>query len=200
MHVVYGLIGLKTHCKVALVVRREKRSDPALRPPLDRQLQPQHRAHLHRPLLFHGARRAIADDATALFNLLTGYSSPPSWKRFAIAPLGLQERIIALIDREAGAGRRGPDHRQDERAGRRPGDQGALSGVPGGRVHRSHRARHLLPAPGRARDQREHPGDQHRRSLPRARAHLLFPQRRQARRSTCRPRTGCRATSSGASR
>src|SRR5213075_2999681 len=50
-------------------------------------------------LSYFTARDAYADDAGALFNLLTGYSSPPSWKRFAIAPHGLQDRIIDLIVR-----------------------------------------------------------------------------------------------------
>ncbi|MBC8131661.1 MAG: RNA degradosome polyphosphate kinase, partial [Deltaproteobacteria bacterium] len=53
------------------------------------------------------ARDAFADDAGALFNLLTGYSSPPSWKRFDVAPLGLQDKILSLIEREAGFGPRG---------------------------------------------------------------------------------------------
>ena len=53
------------------------------------------------------AREDFADDAGSLFNLITGYSAPPAWKRFAIAPLGLKERVIELIDREAGSGSRG---------------------------------------------------------------------------------------------
>ena len=105
MHVVYGLLGLKTHCKVALVVRREGDRHQALRAPVDRQLQPDDGAPLQRPLASSPRATPIADDAGALFNLLTGYSSPPSWKRFAVAPLGLQERILALIDREAALGR-----------------------------------------------------------------------------------------------
>ena len=76
VHVVYGLIGLKTHCKVALVVRREGNRIKRYVHLVDRQLQPLDRAHLHRPLLFT-ARDDFADDAGALFNLLTGYSSPP---------------------------------------------------------------------------------------------------------------------------
>ena len=62
--------------------------------------------------LLHGARR-FGDDAGALFNLLTGYSSPPSWKRFASRRIGLQDRIIALIEREAALGlaRRGSSPR-----------------------------------------------------------------------------------------
>jgi polyphosphate kinase len=64
-------------------------------------------ARVYGDLSYFTARDAYADDAGALFNLLTGYSSPPSWKKFAVAPLGLQERIIALIDREGALGSRG---------------------------------------------------------------------------------------------
>jgi polyphosphate kinase len=57
------------------------------------------------------ARAQIADDAGALFNMLTGYSVPPSWKRFAVAPFGLQERLIELIGREAERAKRGEPSR-----------------------------------------------------------------------------------------
>jgi polyphosphate kinase len=53
------------------------------------------------------AREAFADDTGAMFNLLTGYSAPPSWQRFTVAPLGLAERIIELIERERMYGRKG---------------------------------------------------------------------------------------------
>jgi polyphosphate kinase len=46
------------------------------------------------------ARPDIAEDVSALFNMLTGYSEPPVWKRLAVAPLGLHERVLQLIDRE----------------------------------------------------------------------------------------------------
>jgi polyphosphate kinase len=64
-------------------------------------------ARLYGDISFFTAREAFADDAGALFNLLTGYASPPSWKRFSVAPVGLAERIIELIDRERGFGSRG---------------------------------------------------------------------------------------------
>jgi polyphosphate kinase len=106
VHVVYGLIGLKTHCKVALVVRREGNRIKRYVHLSTGNYNPS-TARIYGDLSYFTARDAYADDAGALFNLLTGYSSPPSWKRFAIAPLGLQDRIIALIDREAGLGSRG---------------------------------------------------------------------------------------------
>jgi polyphosphate kinase len=106
VHVVYGLIGLKTHCKVALVVRREGNRIKRYVHLSTGNYNPS-TARVYGDLSYFTARDAYADDAGALFNLLTGYSSPPSWKRFAIAPLGLHDRIIALIEREAGLGSRG---------------------------------------------------------------------------------------------
>ncbi len=106
VHVVYGLVGFKTHCKVALVVRRERgiirryvhlstgNYNPAT-------------ARTYGDISYLTAREDFADDAGALFNLITGYSAPPSWKRFAVAPLGLKERIIELIARESGFGAKG---------------------------------------------------------------------------------------------
>jgi polyphosphate kinase len=106
VHVVYGLLGLKTHCKVALVVRREGKQlrryvhlgtgnyNPAT-------------ARLYTDLSFFTCRPEFGEDVGALFNLLTGYSTPPSWRRLAVAPVGLHERIRELIDREAGHGGRG---------------------------------------------------------------------------------------------
>ena len=106
VHVVYGLIGLKTHCKVALVVRREGNRIKRYVHLSTGNYNPS-TARVYGDLSYFTARDAYADDAGALFNLLTGYSSPPSWKRFAIAPHGLQDRIIALIERESALGSRG---------------------------------------------------------------------------------------------
>jgi polyphosphate kinase len=106
VHVVYGLMGLKTHCKVALVVRREAHRIKRYVHLATGNYNPS-TARIYGDISYFTARDAYADDAGALFNLLTGYSSPPSWKRFDVAPLGLQERIVALIEREAGLGARG---------------------------------------------------------------------------------------------
>jgi len=106
VHVVYGLIGLKTHCKVALVVRREGNRIKRYVHLSTGNYNPA-TARIYGDLSYFTARDAYADDAGALFNLLTGYSSPPSWKRFAVAPHGLQERIIGLIEREAALGSNG---------------------------------------------------------------------------------------------
>jgi polyphosphate kinase len=106
VHVVYGLIGLKTHVKVALVVRREGngiRRYVHLGTGNYNTLT----ARQYTDISLFTARQEIADDASALFNLLTGYSEPPAWKRLAVAPFGLQERVIELIERERERARKG---------------------------------------------------------------------------------------------
>jgi polyphosphate kinase len=106
VHVVYGLIGLKTHCKVALVVRREQDQIRRYVHLGTGNYNPQ-TARQYTDLSFFTARAEIAEDASALFNMLTGYSEPPHWKRLAVAPLDLQTRVIGLIGREAERARRG---------------------------------------------------------------------------------------------
>jgi polyphosphate kinase len=110
VHVVYGLIGLKTHCKVTLVVRREGNGirryvhlgtgnyNPAT-------------ARAYTDLSLFTARPEIADDATALFNLLTGYSTQPNWKRLAVAPVSLQTKVLELIERETAKAKKGEPSR-----------------------------------------------------------------------------------------
>ena len=99
VHVVYGVVGLKTHCKASLVVRRE---GDAIRRYVHLSTGNYNplTARTYGDISLFTAREAFADDTGAMFNLLTGYSAPPSWKRFTVAPLGLAERIVELIDRE----------------------------------------------------------------------------------------------------
>ncbi len=106
VHVVYGLVGLKTHCKISLVVRREEGGIKRYVHMSTGNYNPS-TARLYGDISYLTSRDAFADDAGALFNLLTGYSSPPSWKRVAVAPLGLQDKVIELIDRETSFGSKG---------------------------------------------------------------------------------------------
>jgi polyphosphate kinase len=106
VHVVYGVLGLKTHCKVALVVRREGDQIRRYVHLGTGNYNPQ-TARQYTDLSFFTQRREITEDASALFNMLTGYSEPPDWKRLAVAPLDLQTRIIGLIGREAERAKRG---------------------------------------------------------------------------------------------
>jgi polyphosphate kinase len=106
VHVVYGVLGLKTHCKAALVVRRE---GDGLRRYVHLgtgNYNPQ-TARQYTDLSFFTQRREIAEDVSALFNMLTGYSEPPAWKKLAVAPLDLQTRLIALIGKQAERAQRG---------------------------------------------------------------------------------------------
>src|SRR5437016_1388757 len=88
VHVVYGLIGYKTHSKVALVVRREAgglRRYVHLGTGNDNPVT----ARIYEDLSIFTARDDFGADATSLFNLLTGYSKPTQWRKFKVAPLGL---------------------------------------------------------------------------------------------------------------
>jgi polyphosphate kinase len=100
VHVVYGLIGLKTHCKAALVVRREGSGIRRFVHLGTGNYNPI-TARQYTDLSLFTARPEVADDVTALFNMLTGYAEPPQWKRLAMAPFGLQEHVLKLIAREA---------------------------------------------------------------------------------------------------
>jgi polyphosphate kinase len=103
VHVVYGLIGFKTHCKLAMLVRREGTS-------LRRYVHlgtgnyNTNTARSYSDLSLFTAREDFAADATSLFNLLTGYSKPDRWRKFLISPLGLKRSILQLIEDESRAG------------------------------------------------------------------------------------------------
>ncbi len=98
-HVVYGLIGLKIHAKMVLVVRRE---EDALRRyvHVGTGNYNESTAKLYTDIGLFTSHPVIGIDASALFNEVTGYSVPHNWKAFAAAPTNLKERLFELIDRE----------------------------------------------------------------------------------------------------
>jgi len=100
VHVVYGLIGYKTHCKVALVVRREAGGLRRYVHLGTGNYNPT-TARIYSDLSLFTARDDFGADATSIFNLLTGYSRPTQWRKFKVAPLGLKAAVIEMIDREA---------------------------------------------------------------------------------------------------
>jgi len=106
VNVMYGLMGLKTHAKVLLVVRRE-RSGLRRYVHLATGNYNQQTARLYTDLSLFTANEEIGEDASALFNLLTGYSAPARWNRFIVAPLGLHEAVLGLISRETEHARAG---------------------------------------------------------------------------------------------
>ena len=106
VHVIYGLVGLKTHCKITLVVRREE--DGIRRyVHLGTGNYNDSTAKLYTDLGLLTCAEQIGEDATAVFNMLSGYSEPLYWNRLSLAPLWLKDRFIHLIEREANNARAG---------------------------------------------------------------------------------------------
>lgn len=97
VHVVYGMIGLKTHCKVTLVVRREP-SGIRRYAHIGTGNYNEKTANIYSDLSFFTAREDVSSDLSALFNLLTGYSDPPQWRKLVVAPMDLRRRILDLIE------------------------------------------------------------------------------------------------------
>ena len=99
MHVVFGFLDLKTHCKLSLVVRQEGNS-------LKRYVHlgtgnyNQVTARLYTDFGYFTADDSIGDDASALFNLLTGYSQGHLWQKLVVAPEQLHHRTMELIEEQ----------------------------------------------------------------------------------------------------
>lgn len=109
-HVIYGLVGLKTHSKITLVVRREE--DGIRRyVHLGTGNYNDATAKLYTDLGLLTCREDIGEDATAVFNMLSGYSEPRSWNKLALAPLWLKNRFLYLIDREIEQAKQGNEAR-----------------------------------------------------------------------------------------
>lgn len=98
-HVIYGLVGLKTHSKIALVVRKEE--DGIRRyVHLGTGNYNDSTAKLYTDCGIFTCHEAIGEDATAVFNMLSGYSEPPSWNKLTLAPIWLRSKFEKLIARE----------------------------------------------------------------------------------------------------
>ena len=105
-HVIYGLVGLKTHSKITLVVRREE--DGIKRyVHLGTGNYNDSTAKLYTDIGLLTTDEAIGEDATAVFNMLSGYSEPLNWNKLSIAPLWLKDRFLYLINREKENARNG---------------------------------------------------------------------------------------------
>lgn len=98
-HVVYGLVGLKTHCKICLVVRKEEDG-------IRRYLHlgtgnyNDSTAKIYTDLGLFTCKETIGQDISTLFNLLTGYSNNHSWQKIAVAPVSLRTTFLRYIDIE----------------------------------------------------------------------------------------------------
>jgi polyphosphate kinase len=99
VHVVYGVVGLKTHCKAALVVRREGGGIRRYVHLSTGNYNPT-TARIYTDMGLFTANAEFGEDVSELFNLLTGYSQRRQWRKLLVAPVDMRERVIALIDRE----------------------------------------------------------------------------------------------------
>jgi polyphosphate kinase len=99
VHVVYGLIGLKTHCKLTLVVRREGQSLQRYVHIATGNYNPKS-SSTYTDLGIFTADEAIGEDATEFFNYLTAYSKQKDYRKLLVSPVNLREKLTSLIERE----------------------------------------------------------------------------------------------------
>jgi polyphosphate kinase len=106
-HVVYGIVGLKTHCKMALVVREEP--DGSLRRYCHIGTGNYHptTARLYEDFGLLTAERTVGEDASDLFNHLTGYSRQSAYRRFLVAPAALRAGLLERIEQQQARHTRG---------------------------------------------------------------------------------------------
>ncbi len=100
VHVVFGFMDLKTHCKLAMVVRQEGKKVRRYVHLCTGNYNP-NTAKLYTDLGLFTSNKLIADDASALFNFLTGYSQGHKWQKLIIAPQDMHQRTIELINEQA---------------------------------------------------------------------------------------------------
>lgn len=107
-HVIYGLVGLKTHSKITLVVRKEE--DGIRRyVHLGTGNYNDATAKLYTDMGLLTCSERIGADATAVFNMLSGYSEPKSWNCLSLAPIWLRDKFVSLIERERDHARQGKE-------------------------------------------------------------------------------------------
>jgi hypothetical protein len=164
--------------------RGPARGRPAghLHPFRHRQLPPDHRAHLHRPQPLHLRRRAGAgrDQGLQLCRRLCRARGAGKPRHLAAQPEIADHRRARGRGRACARGQARHGLGQDEQPDRARRDRRALRGEPGGREDRPRDPGHLRVAPRDRGAEREHPGEIHRRPVPRAFAHRLFRQRPRA--------------------
>jgi polyphosphate kinase len=106
VHVIYGLVGLKTHCKVALVIRKEGTGIRRYLHLATGNYNPT-TARCYEDIGLFTCDENLGADATDLFNYLTGYSTKQDYRQLLVAPLNLRNQLVDLIQREIGHARAG---------------------------------------------------------------------------------------------
>lgn len=109
-HVIYGLVGLKIHCKAALVVRKEEEGIRRY-VHLSTGNYNEQTAKLYTDIGMFTARESFASDISTLFNYLTGYTRIPTWKKIQVAPIALRPFLSRMIDNEKEMVRQGKEGR-----------------------------------------------------------------------------------------
>jgi polyphosphate kinase len=178
-HVVYGVVGFKTHAKMTLVVRRER---TRLRHYVHLGTGNYHdrTARLYTDFGLLTCDEAIGDDVHKLFLQLTSIGRANSCRSWC-SPFSLHNRCWKKSTGGRHACEAKPAHyRQDERPGGVTDHTGPLRSVAGGSQYRPHCARHLLPATGRTGRLGEHPRALRYRPFSRTHSRLLVPERRES--------------------
>ena len=179
-HVVYGVVGYKTHAKMLLVVRREGEK---LRRYVHLGTGNYHAstARIYTDFGLLTADSRIGEDVHEVFMQLTGLGRASRLTRLLQSPFTLHDRMLEFIDEEAGRAAEGkprPHHREDERADRSEDHPSPLPGVSGGGRDRSRRSRRLCAAAGHPGGIGKHPGTLDRRPVPGAHPRVLLRERR----------------------
>ncbi len=191
VHVVYGMVGLKTHSKVVLVVRDD--GDQLRRYcHIGTGNYNAKTAKIYEDLGLLTCDDAIGNDALELFNHLTGYSRAVDYERLLVAPRELRTQLLDLIEHESSFGPDGHITFKCNSIADPEMAEALYAASSEGHPDRPDRARHLLRASGRARPVGEHPCSQCARPLPRAQPDLPLRARPSGRRRTGR---GCRERS-----
>ena len=182
-HVIYGVRGYKTHAKVCLIVRR---TPDGLRRyvHLGTGNYNERTSRIYTDFGLMTSSRAICDDAAAVFNALTGYSDAPRLKKLTMAPTGLRQRFLKLIAREKRRAESGQDAeivaKMNSLIDAEIIEALYAASRAGVKIRLNVRGICAL-RPGVHGHEHEHRGRLGRRSLPRALADLLLPQRRRRR-------------------
>ncbi len=181
-HVIYGLVGLKTHCKCALVVRREG-SIIRRYVHLGTGNYNDRTSRLYGDLGLFTCDEKFGEDATNLFNIITGYTRPPVFNHVEIAPTGFAQPAADADSPRDGTRESRPAGAhgfEAEQRSRPDADRRTVSGVALRCEDRHDHSRGLLHQAGRAGIERKYPRDPHRRPLLGTRARALFLQQRKS--------------------
>ena len=130
VHVVYGIVGLKTHSKAALVVRREVDGIRRYCHLGTGNYNPR-TARQYEDIGLLSGDHDLGADVGDLFNFLTGFSRYDEYRKLVVAPIAFRQRMIDLIESRAGRRLGGPDRHQGERPDGPRGDRRSLQGVVG---------------------------------------------------------------------